>query len=287
MPKVNTLARISSQNWHLSAVTFSADTLKVSKAARVLHIGGRARERATERSEAKNARSHRGYIEVASYTTVRAPHRASGSFSVGRRCLQNPQLDFSTSGLLPRRKRVDMVAASKNGADAGANKVRVVSSPTWRLRLRRRTASEVIAPCTHRAFPTFSERTGDAPAESASRPQIQTRRTDSSHFPNHPLIRQLTPTYSVCNLPEPSQDEASINAPPQRTSRCCAARAPWSSSPRSSRAPTPRTNHSLSSSTGSHPASTTSPRSRTRATRSHSRTHTPAAPARSARSSIT
>lgn len=88
--KVNTLARISSQNWHLSAVTFSADTLKVSKAARVLHIGGRARERATERSEAKNARSHRGYIEVASYTTVRAPHRASGSFSVGRRCLQNP-----------------------------------------------------------------------------------------------------------------------------------------------------------------------------------------------------
>ena len=80
--KVNTLARISSQNWHLSAVTFSADTLKVSKAARVLHIGGRARERATERSEAKNARSHRGYIEVASYTTVRAPHRASGSFSV-------------------------------------------------------------------------------------------------------------------------------------------------------------------------------------------------------------
>ena len=91
--------RISSQNWHLSAVTFSADTLKVSKAARVLHIGGRARERATERSEAKNARSHRGYIEVASYTTVRAPHRASGSFSVGRRCLQNPQLDFSTSGL--------------------------------------------------------------------------------------------------------------------------------------------------------------------------------------------
>ena len=97
--KVNTLARISSQNWHLSVVTFSADTLKVSKAARVLHIGGRARERATERSEAKNARSHRGYIEVASHTTVRAPHRASGSFSVGRRCLQNPQLDFSTSGL--------------------------------------------------------------------------------------------------------------------------------------------------------------------------------------------
>ena len=63
-------------------MTFSADTLKVSKDARVLHIGGRARERATERSEAKNARSHRGYIEVASHTTVRAPHRASGSFSV-------------------------------------------------------------------------------------------------------------------------------------------------------------------------------------------------------------
>ena len=100
-----------------------------------------------------------------------------------------------------------MVAASKNGADAGANKVRIVSSPTWRLRLRRRTASEVLAPCTHRAFPTFSERTGDAPAESASRPQIQTRRTDSSHFPNHPLIRQLTPTYSVWNLTEPPQDD--------------------------------------------------------------------------------
>ena len=105
-----------------------------------------------------------------------------------------------------------MVAASKNGADAGANKVRIVSSPTWRLRLRRRTASEVLAPCTHRAFPTFSERTGDAPVESASRPQIQTRRTASSHFPNHPHIRQLTPTYSVWNLPELSQDEVDKRA---------------------------------------------------------------------------
>ena len=98
------------------------------------------------------------------------------------------------------------MAASKNGADAGVSKVRLVSSPLWRFRLRRRASPDALASITRRAFPDSSEPTGDHAPESALRPQIRPHRASPPPTPVYPFIRVLTPTYSW--TPIERQDES-------------------------------------------------------------------------------
>ena len=103
-----------------------------------------------------------------------------------------------------------MVAASKNGGDPGVSKVRLVSSPLWRYRLRRRASPDALANITRRAFPDSSERTGDHAPESALRPQILPHRASPPPTPVNPFIRALTPTYSW--TPIERQDDADKRA---------------------------------------------------------------------------